>query len=445
VAFAAGGGGSYTIQARANNTAALDSLILGATSVVVAPSNAIGTASITGPTAPAENVAATYSVSQTGTIAGTVWAWSVSPVGPTISGVTGSGTTASIAFPNADISYTVTATATNGNATDSPQFATLAVKPTPSIGALNIYGSAVALQSGVRLTAVQSGRVPGTSWAWSVSPSAGVTIQPVWAQGGLSNFELGFGSHCDIQFPSTVGVTYTITVVATNANATDATRTATKTVTTVASNASPVIVGGSPYVEWPVVVNASQSFVRAVAPGVPAPFSAYQDGNAEFGTPNYPYNNPVFSWLVVPSAGVVISNGGVGQNVDITLPDPATDYVISCFANKTVDGVAALNNGSVMSAKIRPSYVLATPVISGSTAPQVNVPSTYTASQFGMQAGTSYTWSVTPAGATITGSGTSVSISFPSAGTQYRIRLIAANADATNSPRENSLYVTPTA
>ncbi|CAB4148021.1 PKD domain containing protein [uncultured Caudovirales phage] len=314
-----------------------------------------------------------------------------------------------------------------------------------AIGDISIYGSAVALQSSVRLTAVQSGRVPGTSWAWSVSPSAGVTIQPAWAQTGLSNFELGFGSHCAIQFPSTVGVTYTITVVATNANATDATRTATKTVTTVAFNASPVIVGGSPYVEWPSVISASLSSVRTVAPDVPAPFSAYPNANAEFGTPNFPYNNPVFSWLVVPSTGVVISNGGVGQNVDIALPDPATDYVISCFANKTVDGVAALNNGSVMSAKIRPSYVLATPVITGATAPQVNAPSTYTASQFGMQAGTSYTWSVTPAGATITGSGTSVSIVFPSVGIQYQVQAVAANTSATNSPQSGGIFVSPVA
>jgi len=444
VVFAAGGGGSYTIQARVNNMAALDNLTLGAKSVLVAPSNAIGTASITGPTAPAENVAATYSVSQTGTIAGTVWAWSVSPAGTTISGVTGSGTTASIAFPNADISYTVTATATNGNATDSPQFATLAVKPTPSIGALNIYGSAVVRsgQGGVRLTAVQTGRSPGTTWSWSVSPSAGVTIQPAWGSSGLNNFEPGFGSSCSINFPSTVGVNYEITVVATNANATDATRVATKIVAVAAYNASPFT--GGPDVAWPGTLNAQNSFVLAVAPGVPAPFSASAIGNAEFGTPNYPYNTADVSWSVTPSAGVVITNGGTGQYVNITLPDPSIDYVISCFANKTVNGVAALNNGSVISTRIRPSYVLSIPTVSGPTAPQVNVPSTYTASQFGMQAGTSYTWSVTPSGATITGSGTSVSISFPSAGTQYQIQLIAANADATNSPKGNSLYVTPT-
>jgi hypothetical protein len=316
-----------------------------------------------------------------------------------------------------------------------------------AIGDISIYGSAVVRsgQGGVSLTAVQTGRAPGTTWSWSVSPSAGVTIQPAWSYSGLSGFEPGFGSSCSINFPSTVGVNYEITVVATNANATDATGMAIKTVTAVASNASPVIVGALPYVEWPRVINSSQNSVIAVAPGVPAPFSAIQGGNAEFGTPNFAYNNPVFSWLVVPSAGVLISNGGVGSNVNITLPDSSIDYVIICFANKTVNGVAALNNGSVLSNRIRPSYVLSIPTVSGPTAPLVNTANTYTASQFGLQAGTSYTWSVTPAGATITGSGTSVSILFPSVGTEYQVQAAAANTSATNSPQSGGIFVSPVA
>lgn len=119
--------GTYVVRARASGNAPdsprFDDLTV---TITGAPVTAIDSVSISGDTAPTTAVAHSYIADFDGNATGVTWGWSVSPAGPTLSG---SGAFRDIIFPTAG-SFTITATATDAGAVDSPRVATLAVAAT---------------------------------------------------------------------------------------------------------------------------------------------------------------------------------------------------------------------------------------------------------------------------------------------------------------------------
>lgn len=119
--------GVYVVRARASANAPdspqFDDLTVTITGASV---TAIDGVSISGDTAPTTAVAHSYTADFDGNATGVTWSWSVSPAGPTLSG---SGAFRDITFPTAG-NFTITATATDAGAVDSPQVATLAVVAT---------------------------------------------------------------------------------------------------------------------------------------------------------------------------------------------------------------------------------------------------------------------------------------------------------------------------
>ena len=119
--------GTYAVRARASANAPdspqFDDLTVAITG---APVIAIDGVSIAGSTTPSTTVAYSYTADFDGNATGVTWGWSVSPAGPTLSG---SGAFRDITFPTAG-NFTITATATDAGAVDSPRVATLAVVAT---------------------------------------------------------------------------------------------------------------------------------------------------------------------------------------------------------------------------------------------------------------------------------------------------------------------------
>lgn len=293
------------------------------------------------------------------------------------------------------------------------------------IGDISIYGPSNHKASyEFWLTAVQSGNAPGTSWDLSVSPSAGVTVNRAWAENS-SNDSTGYGISYAIILPSAVGVSYTFTFTATNASAKDSFKSAIKTVTRASNSASPAF-GYGPFVR-------QATFPLAV--GVAAVFYAEFPNGAGVASPD-------FAWSVTPSSGVVMQPDStvVPGGIKITFPD-TKKYIVCVSASKTVDDAPAINNGITGSSVWQAGYVLGSVNVAGPTSPAANTFNSYTATQGGLPA--AWAWEVTPAGATITGSGATVSIRFPSAG-NWQVRATATNANATNSPCSGILIVTAT-
>ena len=113
----------------------------------------IGTVSVTGPQAPAEDTATSWAATSSGNANGISWAWSVSPTATVVS----SGAAATITFPNPSTTYTVTAQATDSGASDSP--ASGQATPTTAAagtawtvsgtsGIANVLGALSAIQNG---------------------------------------------------------------------------------------------------------------------------------------------------------------------------------------------------------------------------------------------------------------------------------------------------------
>ena len=298
------------------------------------------------------------------------------------------------------------------------------------IGDISIYGlSNHNASHEFWLTAVQSGNAAGTNWALSVSPSAGVTVTRAWAQAASSD-GTGYGVSYAISLPSTVGASYTFTFTATNGNAKDGSKSATKTVTRVSNSVSPAF-GYGPFVQL-----ASDGLAVGVATIFYAEFLNGLNGEG--------VASPDCAWSVTPSGGVVMQPFptialGVG-GMKITFPD-TKKYVVDVAASKTIAGVPAINNGIAGSNIFQPGYVLGSVNVTGPTSPAANTFNSYTATQGGLPA--TWAWEVTPAGATIIGSGDTVSIQFPPAG-NWQVRATATNAIATNSPRLGALSVVTT-
>ena len=304
------------------------------------------------------------------------------------------------------------------------------------IGDISVYGSPM-VRSFQQYAAAQAGNAAGTTWTWSVSPATGVTITPLGDTfNEVASFQPGYGSTCFIELPSSAvaGTEYAITVAAANPNAKDGNKTVTKNIVKVAGNAQPWL-GLGPGIG----INLSPPAV-----GVPTRITAYMNSFAE----PYDYVNPSFTWRVFPSTGVVQAPDpndnypGWQQNRLITLPRTDIKYVIIAEAAKSVGGMSAKNNGAIGCMLLQPGYVLGPVTVTGPAAPAANTFTNYTATQAGLPA--TWAWEVTPAGATIFGSGATVSIRFPPSLGNWQVRAIATNAIATNGSQVGTLSVTTT-
>jgi len=168
---------------------------------VVAPAApTIGTVTVIGPASPVIGIAASYSATRSGTATDMTWLWSILGDGD----VTPAGASASITFDELGAEV-VRVRGNSATASDITSIGTLAVTVVAqTIGTVTIAGptSGSALTD-YAYTVTRSGNSVGTSWVWAC-PGATLT---------------GTGAARTINFP-TAG-SYTITVTATAANASD--------------------------------------------------------------------------------------------------------------------------------------------------------------------------------------------------------------------------------
>jgi gliding motility-associated-like protein len=132
----------------------------------------------------------------------TLWAWTVTPAGPNFSSATAQNPT--ITFPSAG-TFTVglVATNANGSSTISTQSIVATACPSPA-AAFTFSNTAPCIGSTINVTDATT-NAP-TSWAWSISPTVGATLNSSVIQSPTINF--------------TAAGSYIVTLIATNANGT---------------------------------------------------------------------------------------------------------------------------------------------------------------------------------------------------------------------------------
>lgn len=146
-----------------------------------------------------------------------------------------------------------------------------------------------------------------------------------------------------------------------------------------------------------------------------------------------------WAWSITPTTGATLSASGAAATVTYTAEGP---YLLQAIATNS----AAIDSPAIASRSI--DVTLATAIgdvaIAGPAAPVAGAASSFTASQAGTIGGTTWSWSVTPAGATISGSGSTVTIAFPTAGIAYTVLATATNSSASDGPRNRSRVIIPT-
>jgi hypothetical protein len=177
----------------------------------------IGSLSISGPQTAAEDTATSWSVTRSGNAGSITWAWSSSPS----ASITAAGSSASITFPDPSVTYTVSVTATDSGASDSPVTTQQNITTKATIGTVTISGPTSGDEDTAQtFTAARSGTSNSITWTWSSSPSASI---------------IPSGATASIVFPDP-SVAYTITAQAVDSQASDTPKSDTHTFTTNAAS-----------------------------------------------------------------------------------------------------------------------------------------------------------------------------------------------------------------
>lgn len=267
-----------------------------------------------------------------------------------------------------------------------------------SLGTATITGAATAVVGDTKsYTAACSGTATPTAWSWSISPSTGASLTASGASASVAY---------------TADGPFVLRAVATNVTAVDSPAMATKSV-----DVSPTNTIGDIAIAGPTAPGA----------GIAATFTASQAGLAAGTT---------WAWSVFPANATI---SGTGSSVAITFPTPSTTYTVTATATNS----SATDSPRTQTRAATPVPVLGVVTVTGATAPTRNVATTYSATVAGTASVTAWSWSVTPSGATITGSGASRSIAFPTAGTAYTVTATATNSSAPDSPASGTRTATP--
>ncbi len=323
------------------------------------------------------------------------------------------------------------------------------------IGAVSILGANISDFVGHNYLAVQSGKAAGTTYSWTISPMSitgadGATYSwndesNIWQFGWAAG--PAFGSEAQMVVAGLLPeTTFTLTVTAINPNAGDSPRTASREVTLLYStsgfpNNQYTWLSGEPNLSG----NSDLSSYPAI--GVPA---KYLVGGVSGVT--------AFEWIVTPSDGVIIAPVTNSlyltpmQEVEITFPRSDISYKITSRAVNS----NARNNGELSNTQtVKPGYLLGPVYVTGPSTQAPNTTATFSARQEGLISGTTWSWAIYPSnsGATITGSGATISVTAPPTGS-YEVQATAANSNAVGtvfnnflvgaSPRSSSRQVTVT-
>lgn len=341
------------------------------------------------------NGSSTFTAQVNGPSGAYTYAWSGS--GITIANPTQANT--QITFPSSGTkTISLSVTLAGVTRTTTKTVAVAGLTGFEALGAVTITGPATANAGETKsYTAAVAGPLSPTSWSWSISPAAAATLTPS-------------GGSVSVAFADDGA--FLLRATATNASGIDSPSIGVKSID----------VGPNDTIGAVTITGAA-----APGAGIATTYTAAQDGLASGST---------WAWSVFPADATIT---GSGASVSVSFPTPGASYTLTATATNS----AASDSPVTQTKVITPVPVIGTVTVSGAGAPSAGVATAYTASQSGTASGTTWAWSVTPPGATITGSGASRNITFPSAGTTYTVTATATNGSAPDSPRSGTRSVTP--
>ena len=325
------------------------------------------------------------SIALTDAVPGATYNWSVAQDAGITGGSSGTASTISQNLTNSSNStsgtatYTITGTANGCTASAS---AVVTVNPTPAITATP---STAAICSGTAPSIVLSSTATGTTYAWSVAQDASIS-------GGSAGTGSPIAQSLSNSSNSTAGTaTYTITGTASSCSAT-----ATAVVTV---NPIPVI----------TATPATTTICSGTGPGITLTSTA---------------GSTTYSWTVVQGTGVSGGSASSGSTINQTLTyvgGPATGnatYTITGTANSCTATATAVV--TVRAVPVAAGTIGSTPTVcQGQTGVTYTVPLISHAS--------TYTWAYSGTGATIAGTGNTVTVSFASNATSGNLTVAGTN------------------
>ncbi|MBS1584456.1 MAG: T9SS type A sorting domain-containing protein [Bacteroidetes bacterium] len=324
-------------------------------------------------------------------VTATGYTWQYSGTGATINGTTNSVT---VDFSNTATSGTLSVWANNAcGASATPRTIAITVNPLPLQPAAFTQSSATVCQGQNGVVYVVPAVANATSYTWTYS-GTGATIT-------------SFGDSAIVDF-ATTATSGTISVTATNACGTSAARTLAVTV--------------NPLPNQPAAFTASTATVCQGVNGV------------TYTVPNDP--TVTYTWTY---SGTGVTINGTGNSVTLNFGLTATSGTLSVTANNACGTSAARTIAiTVNPLPLQPGVFTAfsNPVCQGQNNVVYTVPNDPTA--------TSYTWTYSGLGATITGSTNSVTINFSASATSGTLSVVANNAcGASPTPRTLAITVNP--